>query len=657
MDLPCIWCHAAAGFGGHGLRLSLGAATLAIADSAAADIAAAAGDCSGLWQLRHAGVVSNTVQLDGVLAEAPPPAGAAASSVDAQRLLLSAALSPLRLQLSGQQAGALAAVAGGVQAEVQQGFKTPLVEQADDQQQPGASPSKPWLASFNLSSTGGMQLAYAAAGGLQLWQGSSGSSIAANSSSGDSDGEAELYLSLGTITATVAARPTAEGQRHELLLQAQLVQPHAWLLPALAMHLPAAELRLGSAAPGADSLPLLPEPLLLLAGLSYEQREQQGVQLEERSSIHLSSLSLTVQAADYPLLVGLLHCLRQQPMLPARPALLPASEGLQLGEQQQRQQAVVAAESAAMAGVEGDRETELLVSIDAASISLWPQQQEQQQQQQQGQEEGVIGVAVWLSKLRVRKQRWEASNGGGSGGTQVTLATAQAALMRQPQQQPAGSSSVDAPEFSSVLRFPDAPVAQQQPALTLGLTNSWASSGSRAGDGSLSPSKSPGRAGRRLQLQAAPISLTVSRELAAAVGAISSDWGSTGRTEEEQQQGQQQLPAGTAVAEPGPEPLHGKAALQGVRLLLSEAAAWDHQQERHQQQQRQPQSSAVEVAIEEAVVLLQQVPAAENRPWLASSSQAAAALLTSADASLIGAAVTVRHAGESGGQALAGAGG
>jgi hypothetical protein len=671
MNFPCTRCHAAAGFAGHGLRLSLGAATLAIADSAAADAAAAAGDCSGLWQLRHAGVVSNTVQLDGVLAEAPPPDGAAVSS--AQRLLLSAALSPLRLQLSGQQAGALAAVAGGVQAEAQQGFKTPLVEQIDQQQQqPGAPSPDPWLASFSVSSTGGMQLAYAATGGLQLWQGSNGSSISANSSSGDTGGEAELYLGLGTLTASLAASPAAEGQPCQLLLQAQLVQPHAWLLPSLAMLLPAAELRLGSGAPGAESLPLLPEPLLLLAGLSYERRKQQGAQLEQRSSAHLRSLALAVQGADYPLLIGLLRCLRQQPMLPARPALLPASEGQQLAEhqqqQQQQQQAVVAADSAAATGAEGGRETELLVSVDAASISLWPQklqqeqgrQQQQQQQQQQGQGERDIGVALWLGKLRLRKQHWEASDGGGSSGARVTLVTARAALMRQPQQpqqqqqQPACGSRADAPQFSSVLRFPDAPSAQQQPALTLCLTNSWASSsnsGSRAGNGSLSPSKSPGRGGRTLQLQAAPISLTVSRELSAAVGAISSDWGSTGLPQQQQQpqQGRKPLPASTVAAEKAPEPLHGKAAVQGVRLLLLGAAAWDQQQrwqQEQQQQQRQPQTSAVEVAIEEAVVLLQQVPAAENRPWLASSSQAAAALLTSADASLIGAAITVRHAGE-----------
>ena len=620
--------------------------------------------------------MSNTVQLDGVLAEAPLPAGAVASSAgSSQELLLSAALSPLRLQVSGQQAGALAAVAGGVQAEVQHGFQTPLLEQADDQQQQaGASPSDPWLASFSLTSSGGMQLAYAAAGGLQLWQGSSGSSIAANNSSGSSSssssssgtsGEAELYLGLGTLTAAVAASPAGEDPPCQLLLQAQLVQPQAWLLPALDVHLPAAELRLGSAAPGADSLPLLPEPLLLLAGLRYEEREQQGVQLEQRSSVHLSSLSLAVQAADYPLLIGMLRCLRQQPMLPVRPALLPAPEEQQLAEQQQQQpqqqQAVVAADSAAAAaGAEGDREAELLVLIDAASISLWPQQLQQEQQQQvqgEGEGEGDIGVAVWLTKLRLRKQRWEASDGGGSSSAQVTLGTARAALMRQ--QQPASGSSADGREFSSVLRFPDGPAAEQQPALTLGLTNSWASRGSSSGaaDGSLSPSKSPGRGGRRLQLQAAPISLTASRELSAAVGAISSDWGSTNPAEEaEQQQGQRQLTAGSpAAAEPAPEPLHGKAALQGVRLLLLEAAAWDHQQqEQQQQQEKEPQTSAVEVEIEEAVVLLQQVPAAENRPWLASSSQAAAALLTSADASLIGAAITVRHAGESGGQALAG---
>jgi hypothetical protein len=56
-------------------------------------------------------------------------------------------------------------------------------------------------------------------------------------------------------------------------------------------------------------------------------------------------------------------------------------------------------------------------------------------------------------------------------------------------------------------------------------------------------------------------------------------------------------------------------------------------------------AAAVEVEVEEAVVLLQQVPAAENRPWLAGNCAAAALLITSADASLIGAAITVWHAG------------
>jgi hypothetical protein len=51
------------------------------------------------------------------------------------------------------------------------------------------------------------------------------------------------------------------------------------------------------------------------------------------------------------------------------------------------------------------------------------------------------------------------------------------------------------------------------------------------------------------------------------------------------------------------------------------------------------------VDIEEAVVLLQQAPAVESRPWLVRDAAAHTALISSADASFIGASVSVWHEG------------
>lgn len=70
----------AQGFKGHGLRLSLGAAELAVADSACSS-----SDSGGLWQLRRASAVSNVVVLDAVVALAETRPGSVVPPASADR--------------------------------------------------------------------------------------------------------------------------------------------------------------------------------------------------------------------------------------------------------------------------------------------------------------------------------------------------------------------------------------------------------------------------------------------------------------------------------------------------------------------------------------------------------------------------------------------
>lgn len=686
------------------------------------------GDFGGLWQRRCASAISNVVVLDAVLAAVPAEGSAGAASAangdpsSPTSLVVAAALSPLQLQLSGQQAAALAAAVGGAAAEAGGGFSMPLLLAPAEEQQEAAA--LPWLGSINLSCSSGVQLAYAAAGSsLQQWQDPHGGARVSSRACGpgsSSPGSAELFLGLGAINASVAASPAggclpAAGQPPpDVLLQVQLLQAHAWLQPHLAVNVPVAEARLGYL-PRLGAPVLLPEPLVLLAGLSYSQHCQGQQppgdseelllprQVQRSTSIQLKTLSLAMSEADYTLALELLRCMWQQPMLPSVPAVQPAAAAQ---EQQLEQQQVAGASTLGATGVaaaeevgdeeeEVEEDSELLVQVDAASLTIWPQAQPPAQQQQQQtpqqragprEEQQRHGMAVWLSKLQLCTHQLARVGGSTSGSgvrchagsstTDLSLQTAHAALLRRQRAGSAAGSAATPIEFSSVLCFPDAAVrtphqpAEQQPqpspALTLALSSSWPGS-DRDRDrrsvyggstGSLSPSKhTAAAAGRRLQVHAAPLSLAISQDLVQAVGFVTADLDSTKAAALVSEP--PQLSSNTAAvsaAEPAGEveALQGKLAVDGLRLLLLQAACWEEQ--RVEQGSHQPQAgrhplpagaSALEVDIEEAIVLLQQVPAAENRPWLAGSQAAAAALLTTVDASLMGAAVTVWHAGGS----------
>ncbi|KAL4436856.1 hypothetical protein ABPG75_003995 [Micractinium tetrahymenae] len=715
------------GFGGHGLRFGLAAAELAVADGTAA----ASGDCGGLWQLQRAAAVSNVMVLDAVLAEAPvaaaaaaAAAGASASGPDASSgaasggLLASAALSLLQLQLSGEQAAAVAACVGGTASEASARFAASLLPLEPPVSQQQGQPAA-WLASASLSIPSGLQLAYAAAGGLRLWRDPHGSAALSSKPGGrdDASGSAgssassgpELFLGLGSITASLAASPAAAAAAVRapqvqpplpVLLQLQLLQAHAWVLPQLAVHSPVAEARLGSAAQR-GSAAMLPEPLLLLAALSYSQQladeeqeeggEQPGRRVRQRRSVQLASLSLAVSPSDYSLLLELLRCWRQQPAL----AVLPALRQADTTQQQQQAQQQVAAEgpgppprgAAPAEQLTAEEESELSVQVGAASVTLWPQPAPQQQYPQQGHvvsHEQGLGMAFWLSSAHLRSHErtrraggssgsGSSSQGEGSSTTEVSLGSMHAALLRQ--RQPGGVV-----DFSPVLSFPDAtaagpqPLQQQQreqPALSLVLSSSWCSGSGRSSTASLSPGSRAAASGRRLQLHAAPLSLAVSKDLMSALGALRADLHSTqlppsGSAAPQQAVAAPQAEQSAAPTGSSPEGLQGKAALEGLRLMLLETAAWEDRQAGAAQQparatsaaaaaagwQPAPGTAAAAVMIEEAIVLLQQAPAADNRPWLAGS-HAAGALLTSVDASLIGAAITVWHAGQPGADATA----
>jgi hypothetical protein len=632
---------------------------LAVADAAAAAEAAAAGVCSGLWQLPHASGVSNQVQLDAVVAAGAPPSGGDDGGGDrGQGLTVSAALASLQLRLSEHQAAALAAVAGAVSAEARCGFRVPLLEAPAAE---ASTQSPAWLAGCSLSIDGGLRLAYSASGGLQRWVDPRGAAIAppdggdaSRSDCGDGGASSgtsprpEAYLSLGSVSAalTAAAHQGDPSGPRPVVLQAQLAQPVAWLLPVLHVQLPAAEARLGLSSHDGTSSALLSEPLLLAAGLSIVRRRQ-------HTAVQLGSLSVAVGAAAYPLLAFLMRCWTQQPALLPQPALRAAGEAksVQVGEGSSPS---TPAEHAGQAG------GTLAVRLDTATLTAWPQPPPQQAQEQPAEQQP--GLAVWLSRLRYSQQQQAGGGGGGSSSTDLSLGALHAAMMRGQQDGGDGSATAvpgqsppsDVPlELSQVLSFPAAAgqAAQQaqHAALTLSLTSSV---GSRGSSLSPSPGRGQGGGGRRLQVRAAPLSLAVSRQLLAAAAAVARDLGGAGAGAEQAQQAQQ---AQTA-ARPEPEQLQGKATLLGLRLLLQEQPLWQGSAAPAQpllrpqawrcERPAPPGAAAVEVECEEAVVLLQQAPAAENRPWLAGEPAAAAALITAADASLIGAAVTVWHAGE-----------
>ncbi len=192
--------------------------------------------------------------------------------------------------------------------------------------------------------------------------------------------------------------------------------------------------------------------------------------------------------------------------------------------------------------------------------------------------------------------------------------------------------------------------------MSLLLSRSWSSRNAPSG-ASLSPSKA-GAGGGRLQLHAAPLSAALSSELMTLLGTLQNDMRGTQPPEGIMQPPQHAAAVPAADYKHGvADGLQGKASLEGLRLLLLETASWERQQEGVGQQQPtstpaaagwRPSlgSAAVAVTVEEAVVLLQQAPLAENRPWLTGSQAMAGAMLTSADASLIGAAIAVWHAGK-----------
>lgn len=720
---PCLL----AGFGEHGLRFGLASAELAVADRAAG----ASGDCIGLWQLQQAVAVSNVAVLDAVMSLVPADRPGTASG----GLLLSAALSPLHLKLSGEQAASAAACVGSAAAEASVGFAAPLLLEPpvclEQGQQEG--PPAAWLASASLSISSGLQLAYASDGGLHAWRGGHGSAALGGVPCAHNDGHGsagstppKLFLALGAVSATLASSPAdasaagrAPGDQpySQVLVQLELLRVQAWVLPQLAVHLPAAEVRLGRAAqPGSPGM--LPEPLLLLAALSYTQQLEEGRQCEgseqakllrrQRRSVQLASLSLAVSPPDFALALQLLRCWQQQPALPSLPAQRTAElqqqeaempQHQQEGEGEQQQQQQQADQQQQQVGAAGQRgppggatpadqrtteeESELSVQVHAASITVWPQAApEQRQPQGRGVlQQPRLGMAVWLSSLRVHRReraQWVVGRGSGSrcadgsGSTEASLGGVHASLLRPAQ--PGGEVL-----FSPVLSFPDATAAgpqplqqrqREQPALSLVLSSSWCVTGGRSGGVSPSPGRGAASGGRRLQLHVAPVSAALSRELMAALDEVQADLLSTrpARGSKPQQtvatspanSSGTSLPSSDAsggLAGGSLEALQGKVALEGLRLVLLEAASWEQRQAEAGQQPPSdvsaaagwhpaPGTAAVAVTLEEAVVLLQQAPVAENRPWLAGSQAAAGAVLTSADASLIGAAITVWHAGK-----------
>lgn len=707
----CLACQCAkpllsccnAGLGGHGLRLSLASATLGVADLPAG---AVPGD--GLWQLHQAAAISTAVQLDAVVCAKPASAAAtvAASTGSAggsSGTQVAAAISPLQVHASGQQAAVLAQVAATALAELSAGFSAPLVAEQPSREQ---AQQQPWLAKLSLNLATGVQVAYTSSGSLQHWHdprtasarpqpaSASSSSSSGTRCAAQGGGSPGFEVRLGSVMLAVALTPGAAaaaaaapslqrggqaGQQHHphLVLQAQLEEAQLVLQPEFAVQLPVVEVRLGSAVDLAAPA-MLAEPLLLVAALSYqrhsstdeeaEQQQQQQEHGRRRSCsstvVQCGSLALAVSAADYPLLLGVLCCVRQQAALPSRPALvagvglLPGQQLQALQTQEGQQQRAGSSQALEQAVPEEDQASELTVLLDGVCVSVWPQQQHAAQppasQQQQH------GLAVRLCRLRLHKQQSVAARGGASSTMELSLAAANAALVRHPQAaMDSNSEPSRSPQWSPVLTFPAA--SAQQRGLMLTLRSSSAPGGGVVASPrhGLSPSKGP-PGGQRLQLQAAPVSLALTPELFAVTGAISGGISSTAGAEpaggEEREAGQPESErAALAAAEAAA--LQGKAALQGLRLVMAEAACWADQWPAGQQ--LQPPAAAlaapaVAFDIEEAVLLLQRTPAAENRPWLAGGgSKAAGSLLTAVDASLIGAAITVHHTGALGGMVAA----
>jgi len=123
-----------------------------------------------LWQLHQAAAISTAVQLDAVVcaepASAAAAAAAAASDGSSGGMRVAAAISPLQVHASGQQAAVLAQIAGAVSTELAAGFSaTLMLEQPNEEQ----LQRQPWLAKLSLNLATGVQLAYASSGGLQHW--------------------------------------------------------------------------------------------------------------------------------------------------------------------------------------------------------------------------------------------------------------------------------------------------------------------------------------------------------------------------------------------------------------------------------------------------------------------------------------------------------
>ena len=615
-----------AGFAGGGLRLSLDDVSLAVARDGGA----------GPSHWEAAAGVSSSLEVHGLLAASPfdPSAPAAPSAAGAlpppaagpvaslPPWLASVALSPIQLQLSGDQLAAVVGTVAALEAEVQRRFRAPLVP--DPHVGPGAAP---WLAGASLS-VSAVHAAYAAPGSsVGMWTNASGSVTVAGSAGGGRPTPGQLYVGLSSLVLAAAVAPGEAAGSQVAVAKLQLGQPHAWLLPGVQAALPLADLCVGTATRaswdgGAASLVGQP-PAAMLAGVEFaalparslgqagRQSEQQGGRQEEQLCGHLSSLVVSLPPLNYRLLCQLLSCLAQQPALPPAARFLPA-RGITPPPR--------AAGSTPAPGPPSPRSEpakQLLLRVDAASCTLWPDRQH--------------GIAVWLAACDLDHR----PAAGGSSSLHAALGSLHAALLEQ---QADGALPCTAP----VLRLAASPQAareQPQPALSLALTTAPAQ-------------PSLPRELQRWQVAALPLDLAITPLLLRMVSRVAADFAG----------GSSQAPAADAPEgalpppPPPPQPaheqhqqqrhaqqaqqMHARLSLQRLGVRLCQHVQWD-------QGDAPPLAAhAAHLRVEESVVVIHQQLAAENRPWLADASNAAAALLTSVDGTLMGSELVVSHAGE-----------
>lgn len=125
---------------------------------------------------------------------------------------------------------------------------------------------------------------------------------------------------------------------------------------------------------------------------------------------------------------------------------------------------------------------------------------------------------------------------------------------------------------------------------------------------------------RQLSARLAPITVEASPGLTALLALLTSALG-------RHQAAWKSEPEGP---EPEPAPLHGRVSFGQVSLRLTAGPA--------------DPALALEVVLEQAAVVLDQADAADGRPWM---HREPAALLTQADATLLGACISVHHTGAS----------